>query len=286
MNLLQAVVLGVVQGLTEFLPVSSTAHLRIVPALLDWPDPGAGFSAVIQIGTLVAVFAYFWRDLTRIVPATLGSMVTRRLGSPDARLGWLMVLGSVPVVVCGLAFEKAIDRELRSLYVISGAMIGLALILWVAELLVRARERAGKRLKELEEITWLDGLAVGLAQALALIPGSSRSGVTITAGLFVGMSRATAARFSFLLSLPSVFGAGIYKLYKERHDLLGSEESVVNLLAATVVAGIVGYASIAFLVGYLKRHSTYLFIVYRLALGAVLIYLLQQGVLSPESGGR
>jgi undecaprenyl-diphosphatase len=286
MNLLQAVVLGVVQGLTEFLPVSSTAHLRIVPALLDWPDPGAGFSAVIQIGTLVAVFAYFWRDLTRIVPATLGSMVTRRLGSPDARLGWLMVVGSVPVVVCGLAFEKAIDRELRSLYVISGAMIGLALILWLAELLVRAREWAGKKLKELEEITWLDGLTVGLAQALALIPGSSRSGVTITAGLFVGMSRATAARYSFLLSLPSVFGAGIYKLYKERHDLLGSDESVVNLLASTVVAGVVGYASIAFLVGYLKRHSTYLFIVYRLALGGLLIYLLQQGMLSPESGAR
>src|SRR5205807_6178873 len=130
MNLLQAVVLGVVQGLTEFLPVSSTAHLRIVPALLFWPDPGAGFSAVIQIGTLVAVFAYFWRDLTRIVPATLGSMTTRRLDTPDARLGWLMVLGSVPVVVCGLTLEKAIDRELRSLYVISASMIALALVLW------------------------------------------------------------------------------------------------------------------------------------------------------------
>jgi undecaprenyl-diphosphatase len=282
MDWLQAVVLGVVQGLTEFLPISSTAHLRIVPALLGWPDPGAGFSAVIQIGTLVAVFAYFWRDLLRIIPATLGSLATRKLDSPDARLGWIMVIGSVPIVVCGLSFEKAIDRELRSLYVISASMIGLALVLWAAEVLVRVRERSGQRLKELGEITWFDGLAVGLAQALALIPGSSRSGVTITAGLFVGMSRATAARFSFLLSLPSVFGAGIYKLYKERNELLGTGESLANLVVATVVSGVVGYAAIAFLVGYLKKHTTYLFIIYRLALGGLLLYLLGRGMLSPE----
>jgi undecaprenyl-diphosphatase len=281
MTFVQAVVLGVVQGLTEFLPISSTAHLRIVPALLDWPDPGAGFSAVIQIGTLVAVFAYFWRDLMRIIPATLGSMATRKLDSPDARLGWIMVIGSVPVVVCGLSFERYIDREWRSLYVICGSMIGLAVILWLAELTIRWRERSGHRLKELGELTWFDGLAVGLAQALALVPGSSRSGVTITAGLFVGMTRSTAARFSFLLSLPSVFGAGVYKLFKERHELLGSQDSIVNVLASTVVAGVVGYASIAFLVGYLKRHSTGLFIVYRLALGAVLLYLLSQGLLQP-----
>jgi undecaprenyl-diphosphatase len=185
--------------------------------------------------------------------------------------------------VFGLTFQKYIKSELRSLYVISGSMIALALVLWLAEVLERARERAGRRLKELGEISWLDGLLVGLAQAVALIPGSSRSGVTITAGLFVGMNRATAARFSFLLSLPSVFGAGMYELYKERHELLESQQSVTNLVVATVVSGIVGYASIAFLVGYLKRHTTYVFIVYRLALGALLIYLLQRGLLSPES---
>jgi len=220
----------------------------------------------------------------RIVPATLGSMATRQLDSPDARLGWIMVVGSVPIVVCGLSFEKYIDRELRSLYIISASMIALALVLWLAEVLERLRERAGHRLKDLGEITWFDGLSVGLAQALALIPGSSRSGVTITAGLFVGVNRATAARFSFLLSLPSVFGAGIYKLYKERHELLGSQESMVHLLVATVVSGVVGYASIAFLVGYLKKHTTYVFIIYRLALGVLLIYLLRQGMLSPQSG--
>jgi undecaprenyl-diphosphatase len=281
MNLLQAVVVGVVQGLTEFLPISSTAHMSIVPALLGWPTPTTGFKAVIQLGTLVAVFLYFWGDLRRIVPATLHSMASRKVDSPDARLGWLIVLGSVPVVVCGLSFEKYIDAEWQSLWVISGAMIGLAVVLWVAELTVRWRERAGHRLKELGEMTWFDGLAVGLAQALALVPGASRSGVTITAGLFVGLTRSTAARYSFLLSLPSVFGAGVYKLYKERHDLLGSQESTVNLVAATVVAGVVGYASIAFLVGYLKRHSTGLFIAYRLALGALLLYLLSQGLLQP-----
>jgi len=284
MSLWQAVVLGVVQGLTEFLPISSTAHLRIVPALLDWPDPGAGFSAVIQIGTLVAVFAYFWRDLTHIVPATLRSMATRRIDSADARLGWLMAIGSVPVVVCGLSFKKYIEGPWRSLYVISASMIALALVLLLAEWTVRRRERSGGKFKELGELTWFDGLAVGLAQALALIPGSSRSGVTITAGLFVGMSRSTAARFSFLLSLPAVFGAGVYELYKERHELLGSQDSIINLLASTVVAGVVGYASIAFLVGYLKRHSTGLFIIYRLALGALLLYLLQQGILLSQSG--
>jgi undecaprenyl-diphosphatase len=281
MDWLQAVVLGVVQGVTEFLPISSTAHLRIVPALLRWPDPGAGFSAVIQIGTLVAVFAYFWRDLMRIIPATLGSMATRKLDSPDARLGWIMLIGSVPIVICGLSFQKYIRNELRSLYVISASMIGLALVLWAAEVLERVRERAGQRLKELGEITWFDGLAVGLAQALALIPGSSRSGVTITAGLFVGMNRATAARFSFLLSLPAVFGAGIYELYKERDELIGTGESLTNLVIATVVSGVVGYASIAFLVGYLKKHTTYLFIIYRLALGGLLLYLLHEGILLP-----
>ena len=281
MDLLQAVVVGVVQGLTEFLPISSTAHMSIVPALLGWTPPTTGFKAVIQLGTLVAVFLYFWGDLCRIVPATLGSMAGRKLDSPDARLGWLIVLGSVPIVVCGLSFEKYIDAEWQSLWVIAGAMIGLAVILWLAELTVRWRERSGHRLKELGELTWFDGLAVGLAQALALVPGASRSGVTITAGLFVGLTRATAARYSFLLSLPSVFGAGIYKLYKERHELLGSQDSMVNLLVATVVAGFVGYASIAFLVGYLKRHSTGLFIVYRLALGALLLYLLSQGMIQP-----
>jgi undecaprenyl-diphosphatase len=281
MNLFQAIVLGVIQGLTEFLPISSTAHLRVVPALLGWDDPGAGFSAVIQIGTVIAVFAYFWSDLMRLVPATLHSMAVRKIDSPDARLGWFIVLGSVPVVVCGLLLEKYIDQEFRSLYVIAGAAITLALVLWAAEGTIHWRQRKGEKLKDLDQLNWRDALAVGLAQALALIPGSSRSGVTITAGLFTGMSRPTAARFSFLLSLPSVFGAGIYKLYKDRHDLFSSQESLINLLVATVISGVVGYASIAFLVGYLKSHSTYLFIVYRLVLGALLLILLYRGVLSP-----
>jgi undecaprenyl-diphosphatase len=283
MTLLEAIVLGIIQGLTEFLPISSTAHLRVIPALLGWDDPGAAFTAVIQWGTVVAVMIYFRRDIALIVRATLGELCTGRFGrTTEGRLGWLIVLGTVPVVICGLLFKKEIETTLRSLYVISASAILLALVLMVAEQFVRRRQRAGLPQKELVGLTWRDALLVGMAQAVALIPGASRSGVTITAALFLGMSRSTAARFSFLLSLPAVFGAGVLELYSKGHELAGSRENAVNLVACTVVSGVVGYASIAWLLTYLKTHSTYLFIVYRIILGIVLLALLAGGVLKDE----
>lgn len=281
MNLLQAIILGIIQGLTEFLPISSTAHLRIVPALLGWDDPGAAFTAVIQIGTLVAVLVYFARDIQKITGAMLKGIASGKpFGSRDAWLGWMIGVGTIPIVVCGLLFKDAIETTLRSLYVISASMIVLALILMLAEMLNKARERRGVKLKSSAELTWWEILVVGLAQAVALIPGSSRSGTTISGGLLMGMSREEAARFSFLLSLPSVFAAGIYELIKEREALLASDVGLVNVIVSTVVSAIVGYASIAFLLGYLKRHSTYLFIVYRIVVGVLLLGLLGAGVLS------
>ncbi len=281
MSLFQALVLGIVQGLTEFLPISSSAHLRIVPAILGWSDPGAAFTAVIQIGTLVAVLAYFRRDIVRIGLAwTQGLTSGRPLADLDARMGWMMIVGTVPIVVCGLLFKDAIETTLRSLYVVAGALIVLALLLAAAEIFMKARAKAREHQKLLAEITWPDAIVIGLVQAMALVPGSSRSGVTITAGLFAGLSRDTAARFSFLLSLPSVLAAGVYQLYAEREGLLGSQQDIVALVVATVAALISGYLSIAFLLYYLKTHTTYLFVVYRIALGLLILYWLANGSLS------
>jgi undecaprenyl-diphosphatase len=282
MSLFQAIVLGIVQGLTEFLPVSSTAHLLIVPRLLGWGDPGAAFSAVIQIGTLVAVLGYFWTELWRIGRATLMGLATGRpLATYEARLGWMIAVATVPIVVVGLLFQDAIETTLRSLYVISASMIGLAILLSLAELYVRREVARGKALKQLDHVGWLDALVVGCAQAVALVPGSSRSGVTITGGLFCGLSREAAARFSFLCSLPSIFAAGVYELYKERDALLGSQDDAINLLAATIAAGVVGYWSIGFLLRILRTRTTLVFIVYRWIVGLALLGLLSAGVLKP-----
>ena len=264
MTLWQAIVLGVVQGLTEFLPISSTAHLRVIPALLGWDDPGAAFTAVIQLGTLVAVIVYFARDIVAITRDTL---------TGKGKLGWMIAAGTVPVVVCGLLFKHQIETTLRSLYVIVAAIIGVALILALAEWLESRRQA----LRGMDQIGWLDAIVVGCAQAVALIPGSSRSGCTITGGLFVGLKRDTAARFSFLLSLPAVFAAGVFELIKARHELLATQDQIHYLIIATVVSFIVGYASIAFLLGYLKRHTMWVFIIYRLLLGAAMLALLWTG---------
>lgn len=274
MTLLQAVVYGIVQGLTEFLPISSTAHLRILPALVGWSDPGPAFTAVIQCGTLAAVLIYFSRDICQIAAATLQALFRRdRLATHDARLGWMIVVGTIPIVVLGLLLKKHITGSFRSLWVISGALIGLALLLAIAEWVVRRRLAQGKSLRSLSELGWSDALTVGFAQAVALVPGSSRSGVTITGGLFCGLDRATAARFSFLLSLPSVLAAAVFEVFDEREKLFAGSEETQSLIVATIVSGIVGYAAIAFLISYLKSHTTWLFIWYRLALGVALIGL-------------
>lgn len=273
MSIGQAVVLGTVQGLTEFLPISSIAHLRIVPALLGWPDPGAAFSAVIQLGTLAAVLAYFARDIADLAAAAVGGLARGRpLEDRRARLGWYIVLGTVPIGVCGLAFKKVIENEARSLYVISGTLILLGLLLWAAE------RRGGFR-KSLEAVGFRESQIVGVAQALALIPGTSRSGITITAGLFLGLTRDSAARFSFLLGIPAILAAGLFEL---RHLLKAGlgDGGTTALIVASAVSAVTGYLSIAFLLRYLRTRTTHVFIWYRLALGLLLLALLASGSLA------
>lgn len=282
MSLFEAIILGIVQGLTEFLPISSTAHLRIVPALVGWQDPGAPFSAIVQIGTLAAVLAYFYRDIINISKAFIAGL---RKGKPfetqDSKMAWMIGAGTIPIVVFGLFFKTEIETSLRSLYWISTALIVLAIMLILAEWLMKRRAKKGLQPKTMQEIGWKEALLVGFAQSIALIPGSSRSGVTITGGLFMNLSRETAARFSFLLSLPAVFAAGIYQLYETWDSLMASSNELINLIAATFFAGVVGYASIAFLISYLKKHTTSLFIFYRIALGVGILGLITAGHIQP-----
>jgi undecaprenyl-diphosphatase len=262
-----------VQGLTEFIPISSTAHLRIFPALMGWPDPGAAFTAVIQIGTLIAVLIYFWRDLTRAFMAWAKSLVPSKRGEDPqgARMGWAIFVGTIPIVIAGVLFKDRIENDWRSLYVIAYALIGMALLLLVAE-------RVGTKKRTLEQTTIKDGLWVGLWQCIALIPGSSRSGSTITGALFGGLDRPTAARFSFLLSVPSILAAAVFSLLEHRQAMM---DELGAILVASFAALVSGYLSIAFLIRFLQRHGTYLFIVYRILLGILIIVLLQAGILAP-----
>lgn len=280
MSILEALILGIVQGLTEFLPISSTAHLRVVPELFGWQDPGAAFTAVIQLGTLVAVLIYFQSDIIRLLRAWLVDVRSFRYGtSQDAKLAWMIAVGTIPVVICGLAFKKYIKEDLRDLHVIAWAAIGFSMLLLIAELRAFRQRAVGLTGREESSISWFDALLVGCFQAMALVPGASRSGVTITAGLLAGLSRSTAARFSFLLSLPSVFAAGVYQFYEERQRILASQNDLIAIIIASVVSGIIGYASIAFLLRFLKTHTTYVFIIYRVVLGVTMLVLLRQGIL-------
>lgn len=282
MSLFQAIIIGIVQGLTEFLPVSSTAHMRIVPALMGWSDPGSAFSAVIQIGTLVAVLAYFWRDLMRIGIAVLSDLQQGKFAnSPDGRVGWMIILGTIPIVVLGLLFEDKIDTTLRSLYVICASLIAVAILLAVAEWLIRAGRLEGR---SMSQINWRDATVVGVAQAAALVPGTSRSGVTLLGGLVSGLNREAAARYSFLLSVPAVFAAGVYKLVKERDALLGSQSQAINLIAGLIAAAIVGYLSIDWLLRFFRKRSTFVFIVYRIAVAVLLLILLRTGQIVDNLG--
>jgi undecaprenyl-diphosphatase len=267
----QAIVLGIVQGLTEFLPISSTGHLRIVPAFLGWEDPGAAFTAVIQLGTMLAVLIYFREDLWRIARTWVRSLYTPELrGELDARMGWYIGLGTIPIGVFGLIFNDQIESGARNLYLIGTTLIVLGLVLLIAE-------QVAKRNRELREITARDAAFIGLAQACALVPGVSRSGSTITAGLFVGFDRASAARYSFLLSVPAVVLSGLFELRKIGDP--GGAGAVPTILA-TLAAFIVGYASIAWLLRWLATHSTAVFVVYRVLLGALVITLTAFGAIS------
>ncbi|MCK8498669.1 undecaprenyl-diphosphate phosphatase [Myxococcus fulvus] len=276
MSLIEAIVLGLVQGLTEFLPISSTAHLRIAPELFGWKDPGAAYSAVIQLGTVAAVLIYFRKDIVSLVTAFFKGLAKREpFGTVESRLAWFVLVGTLPIGLCGLAFKKAIETQFRSLYIISGSLIILALILFVVE-----KRAAHKR--TLADMTWKDGILIGLWQALALIPGASRSGTTLTGGLSLGLKREDAARYSFLLSIPATTLAGLFEL---KHLLEATERpSAVSLWVGTLVAFASGMAAIAWLLNYLRSRTTLVFVAYRVALGVLLLVLLQMNVLKPLSG--
>jgi undecaprenyl-diphosphatase len=282
MSWLEIIVLAIVQGLTEFIPISSTAHLRIVPALAGWRDPGAAFTAVLQIGTLAALLAYYWRDIVRILTSMLADLRRGKLATThDAQVGWMIAVGTVPIVVIGLLFKEHIETSLRSLYVICAAMAGVAVLLALAEWYVVRRAAAGVRGREMDQVRWRDAIVVGFAQSAALVPGTSRSGATILGALVSGLSRETAARFSFLLSIPAVFAAGVFEFWKTRTQLLASANDAVKLVVALLVTAAVGYATIPWLLGFLRKHTMFVFIVYRLALAGLLLYLLHVGRLSP-----
>ncbi|HVT05620.1 MAG TPA: undecaprenyl-diphosphate phosphatase [Thermoanaerobaculia bacterium] len=275
MSIFQAIVMGLIQGLTEFIPVSSSAHLRLVPALLGWKDPGAAFTAVIQLGTLLAVLIYFFPDLVKLTVAFFqGIFKGRPFADHDSRLAWYIGIGTIPVVVLGLAFKHFIETEARSLWIISFTLIFVAVLLMLAESYAARNEG-----REIADVNLTDAVAMGLGQSLALIPGMSRSGSTIMVGLFRRLSREAAARFSFLLSIPAILGSGLLEMVKERKHLM--EVGVTPTIIATVISFVVGWASIWFLLRYLRTHTTYVFIWYRIALGVILIALLATHVISP-----
>jgi len=268
---LEAIVLGLIQGLTEFLPISSSGHLRIVPALAGWEDPGAAFTAVIQLGTMAAVLVYFRADLWRIAVSWVRELrLPFRQRSTDANLGWFIILGTIPISIIGLLFSDQIESGARDLYI-----TGTALILFSFVML--AAEHYGSRERELTGMTGRDGLYIGFAQALALIPGVSRSGATISAGLLRGFDRTAAARYSFLLSVPAVVLSGLYELKN-----IGGEGGVEvgPTIIATVLAFVSGYAAIAWLLRYLATHSLKVFVAYRIPLGILVIALAASGTIS------
>jgi undecaprenyl-diphosphatase len=264
-----AALLGLIQGLTEFIPVSSTAHLRVASALAGQQDAGAAYTAVIQLGTLVAVLAYFAKDLVALPAAML-----RAPGSPDGRLPWLIAAGTVPIVIVGLALKKHIEGDLRSLYVIAGALIVVGLVMAAID-----RYAAGRDGRGLATITYGDALLIGLAQTLALVPGVSRSGATICMALLLGFARGDAARFSFLLSIPAVGAAGILEARKAFSEL--GSKAIPALTVGIGVAAVVGYASIAWFLRWLGSHQLMSFAIYRVAAGLALLGALAAKLLLP-----
>ncbi|HOI96146.1 MAG TPA: undecaprenyl-diphosphatase UppP [Syntrophobacter fumaroxidans] len=274
MNVLQGLLLGLIQGLTEFLPISSTAHLTLAGKWMgvvsaEHPEHWTAFIAVIQLGTMAAVLIYFARDVLDISLTFLEENVFRRMRFKDqshvSKLGWYVILGSVPVATFGLIFKKVIEGSLtKSLIVIAASLIVFGILLGVSEVVARFS-------KNIKRISWLDALVVGFAQVMALVPGASRSGTTITAGLFMGMTRETAARFSFLLSIPAVMASGLLE-FRESLGFMGSQDFLV-LASATLMSAVSGYLTIAFLLRFLRRHSTNVFVVYRVVLGGALLWM-------------
>ena len=268
---LQAIVLGISQGLTEFLPISSTAHTLIVSKLLGWPDPGAAFTAVTQVGTELAVVIYFRQDIARILKAWFASLTKKsERANPDAKMGWYVIIGTIPIGIAGIAFKSSIETTARNLWLVAATLIVMGILLGLAD-------RFAKHTKSEADINTKNAVLFGLGQALALIPGVSRSGATITAGLAMGFKRDVAARYSFLLAIPAVFASAALTA----GDI--SSDSFVNwpaTIVATIVAFVVGYFVIASLMKYLQTRTFLPFVIYRIALGSLLMVLLANGVLS------
>ncbi len=282
MSLFEAVILGIIQGFTEFLPISSTGHLTVAGKLMDLisdtkPERWTSFIAVIQLGTLAAILIYFRKDIFHIsidfIRDNLKAPFKISTHGQHTKTGWLIILGTVPVVIIGLLFKDIIEGSLtKDLYVISGSLIILAIILAFAE-------KTAKFKKDIENISAVDALIIGIAQAFALIPGSSRSGTTITGGLFCGLKREAAARFSFLLSIPAIFASGMLQLYEALEYI--NNEMIIILTVSTIFSAISGYIAIDFLLKYLRNNSTFLFIYYRIGIGILIIILLTFNVINP-----
>lgn len=276
MGWLEALVLGLVQGLTEFLPISSSAHQSIVGQLFGGDDPGSAFTAITQLGTETAVLIYFRRDIARIVRAWCLALVGKvARDDPDARMGWLVIIGSIPIVVLGVLLQDSIDSTFRNLWLTVAMLAGFGLVIGFVD--VRARAE-----RTLDQLTWKHGVLYGLAQSLALVPGVSRSGGTIAAGLAMGYTREAATRYSFLLAIPAVLGSGAYKLTDVAADPVTPAWGPIAL--ATLVSFVVGYAVIAWLLRYISTHDFRPFVIYRLGLAAVVAVLLLTGVLEPVPG--
>ena len=274
MTWLQAIILGAVQGLTEFLPISSSGHLRIVSGVFWNEDAGASFTAVTQLGTEAAVLLFFWRDIVRIVKAWFVGLTKKDERGLDYRMGWYVIIATIPIGVLGLLFKDQIRTGARNLYLIAFMLIAFAIVIAVAE-------KVGRKERPIEKLTTRDGIVMGLAQCLALIPGVSRSGATTSAGLFLGLEREAAVRFSFLLAIPAVTASGLFSLPDAFEPVgTGLAASGPQLLVATVVAFGLGYASIAWLLKFVANHSLYWFVGYRIVLGVVVLGLLAGGVVS------
>jgi undecaprenyl-diphosphatase len=282
LNIIEVIFLGILQGITEFLPISSTGHLTLAGKFMNLisakhPEQWTAFIAVIQIGTLIAVLIYFSKDILNIITSFFEQNIFSRKKfseqDQDSKLGWLIITGTIPVVIIGLLFKDIIEGSLtKNLYVIAGSLIVLAVILAIAE-------KTAKFRKEIKDISIADSFFIGVAQSFALIPGSSRSGTTITGGLFLGLNREAAARFSFLLSIPAVLASGLLELYESLKFLDASMS--INLIIATFFSAVSGYAAIDFLLKYLRKNSTFVFIYYRIILGILILILLWSNIIQP-----
>ncbi len=274
MDALQAIVLGIVQGLTEFLPISSTAHQRIVASVMGWDDPGAAFTAVTQLGTEAAVLIYFRKDLWEVITTWLRSLTNAHLRSdPHARMGWYIIVATIPIGLLGLAFKDQIETGARDLQLIGATLIVFGLIMGVAD------SQAALK-KDVEDLDLRSGFLVGLAQSLALVPGVSRSGATMSAGLLLGLTREAAARFSFLLAIPAVLASGLFELVSLAGGDSPGNDPWWAIALATVLAFVVGYAAIAWLLRYVTHHSLRVFVGYRIVLGALVLLLAGTGAIS------